>query len=234
MKESEAMGRLAAIFIALVVSASFLCRAQTRTQRPFGAGMYDVALDLTEPYQATVRATLSVTDGQLFTVAHARGFQWSSDIKYLRAYSNEGSEIPLTFVAPNHWRFSTLPSETIRVAYDVDLSCTKSVAETRRHCRQSFDNKLYIVNEALFVMSDASGERTVHFVVPASFKIGSRLTQIAALTYAAPGNRELVSSTTVVERLPIEPVRRQGAALSKTSGAKSYGFCCTRLSLIGR
>jgi hypothetical protein len=239
------MGRVAAIFIALVASTSFLCRAKTPVVRPFGAGLYDVALDLSEPLQATVRATLSVTDGQLFTT-HGRGYQWSSHIKYLRAYSSEGSEIPLTFVAPNHWRFSTLPNETVRVAYNVDLSCMKPVRESRRHCGQSLGNKLYVANQALFVMSDASGERTVHFIVPASFKIASPLTQLTALTYAAPSNRELASSTTVIERLPLLPERREGATLSMTSGATSFKFCdfdasqqhssggCTRLSRIGR
>lgn len=246
MQEGEAMGRAAAICIVLMASTSFLCRAKTPVVRPFGAGLYDVAMDFTEPLQATVRATLSVTDGQLFTFPQGRGYQWSSHIKYLRAYSSAGSEIPLAFVAPNHWRFSTLANETVRVAYNVDLSCMKPVRERQRHCGQSLGHKLYVANQALFVMSDASGERTVHFIVPASVTIGSPLTQITALTYAAPSNRELASSTTVIEQLPLPPQRREGATLSMTSGATSFKSCdfgasrqprsggCTRLSGIGR
>ncbi len=245
MQEGEAMGRVAAIFIALVASTSFLCRAKPPVVRPFGAGLYDVALDFTGPVQATVRATLSVTDGQLFTVANGRGYQWSSYIKYLRAYSSEGNAIPLTFVAPNRWRFPTLTSETIQVAYNVNLSCQKPSLESRPARGECSGEKLYIVNQALFVMSDASGERTVHFILPASFKIASPLTRIAALTYAAPSNRELASSTTVIER-PSVPIRREGTTLSKTSGTASFKLCdfrasqqrlsggCTRLSRIGR
>jgi hypothetical protein len=240
------MGRVAAIFVALVASTSFLCRAKPPVVSPFGAGLYDVALDSSEPVQATVRATLSVTDGQLFTFPHAHGYQWSAYIKSLRAYSSEGSEIPLTFVAPNHWRFPTLASETIRVAYNVDLSCLKALLESRPRHEECYGDKLYIVNQALFVMSDAPGERTVHFIVPASFKIASPLTRISALTYAAPGNTELASSTTVIERASVFPVRRGGTTLSKTAGTASFKFCdfgasqqrlsggCTRLSRMGR
>jgi hypothetical protein len=226
------MRRVAAILIALVASASFLCGAKPPVARPFGAGLYDVALDFSEPVQATVRATLSVTDGQLFTFPHAHGYQWSAYIKYLRAYSSEGSEIPLTFVAPNHWRFPTLASETIRVAYNVDLSCLKPLLVSRPRRGECSGDKLYIVNQALFVMSDAPGERTVHFIVPASFKIASPLTRIAALTYAAPGNTELASSTTVIERASAGAASFELCDFGASQQRRSGG--CTRLSRIGR
>jgi hypothetical protein len=54
-------------------------------------------------------------------------------------------------------------------------------------------------------LSDALGERTVHFVVPDSVKIASPLRQIAPSTYTAPSNRELASNATVFEWFPRMP-----------------------------
>jgi hypothetical protein len=198
------MGKVIVIFIALVASTSLLCGTEPSPPQPFAAGLYDVSLDFTTPLQATVHATLSVTDGQLFTVPNAGGHQWSSNIKHLRAFSSEGKEIRVAFVAPNHWRFSTLTNQSVQIAYDVDLSFTKPVAE-RTQGGQLFGDALYVINQALFVLSDALGERTVHFVVPASFKIASPLRQISPLTYTAPSDRELASNATVFEWFPRSP-----------------------------
>lgn len=253
------MGKVAAIFIALLALVSLLCRAQMPAPRPFGAGLYDVALDFTGPIQATVRATLSVTDGQLFTLSYAGGYQGSSYVKDLQAHSNEGSKIPLAFVAPNHWRFPALTSETVRITYTVDLSFTKALREASHRRGQPLGEALYIVNRALFVMSDASGERTVHFIVPASFKIVSPLTQIAPSTYAASSNSELASRTTAFREFSLLPTTEAAIHLStrlphsrgiEPSAAKEtalFRFCdfgtsyrqrlsggCTRLDRIGR
>jgi Peptidase M61 N-terminal domain len=190
------MGKVVVIFIAIVASMSLLSRTETAAPLPFAAGLYDVSLDFGEPLQATVRATLSVTDGQLFT--------WSSDIKHLRAFSNEGKEIQVVLVAPNHWRFLTLTSQTVQITYDVDLSFTKPVAE-RSQGGQPYGDAFYVINQTLFVLSDALGERTVHFEVPASFTIATPLKQIAPSTYAAAGNRELASNATVFEWFPRVP-----------------------------
>lgn len=198
------MVKVVAIFIALVASTSLLCRTETSSPRPFGAGVYDVALDFTRPSQATVRATLSVTDGQLFTVPNAGGRESSWNIEHLRAFSNEGKEIQVAFVAPNHWRFLKFASQTVRITYDVDLSFTKPIVE-RSQGGQLFGDALYVINQALFVLSDALGERTVHFVVPDSVKIASPLRQIAPSTYTAPSNRELASNATVFEWFPRIP-----------------------------
>jgi hypothetical protein len=252
------MGKVAAIFILVVASAGLLCRAQTPAPRPFAAGLYDVALDFTGPVQATVRAMLSVTDGQLFTFPHAGGYQWSSYIKDLQAHSNEGSEIPLIFVAPNHWRFPALTSQTVRITYTVDLSFTKPLHESWHGSGQLLGDALYIVNGALFVMSDASGERTVHFIVPASFKIASPLTQIAPSTYTAASNSELASRTTAFREFPLLPTTDgafdlsralpNGRGIERSADKKTalFRFCdfgasyqrlsdgCTRLDRIGR
>jgi Peptidase M61 N-terminal domain len=193
------MGKAVAIFIALVASMSLQCSSEAL---PFGAGLYDVAVD-SDSLQATVRATLSVTDGQLFTAPKAGGHPWSSYIKGLRAFSSAGKAIRIAFVAPNRWRVSPSTSQTVQIAYDVDLSFTKPVAE-RSQDGQVFGHELSVINQSLFVMSDALGERTVHFVVPDSFRIACPLRQIAPLTYAAPSNRELESRATVFEWFPHE------------------------------
>lgn len=195
------MGKVVALFIALVASMSLPCRSEASSPLPFGAGLYDVAVD-SEPLQATVRATLSVTDGELFTAPKARGHQWSSYIKGLRAFSSEGKAIRVAFVAPNHWRVPAA-SQTVQITYDVDLSFTKPVAE-RSQDGQVLGHELSVINQSLFVMSDALGERTVHFVVPDSFKIACPLRQIAPLTYTAPSNRELLSRATIFEWFPYE------------------------------
>lgn len=207
------MGKVIIIFIALVASTSLLCRPEMLPPVPFAAGLYDVALDFASPLQATVRATLSVTDGRLFTVPNAGGHQWSANIKHLRAFSNAGKEIPVAFIAPNHWRFSTLTNQTAQVTYDVDLSFTKPVAE-RSQGGQLFGDTLYVINQSLFVLSDALGERTVHFVVPASFKIASPLRQISPSTFTAPSNRELASNATVFEWSPHVPSTESAFYLS--------------------
>lgn len=198
------MVKVVAIFIALVASTSLLCRTETSSPRPFGAGVYDVALDFTRPSQATVRATLSVTDGQLFTVPNAGGRESSWNIEHLRAFSNEGKEIQVAFVAPNHWRFLKFADQTVQITYDVDLSFTKPVVE-RSQGGQLFGDALYVINQALFVLSDALGERTVHFIVPDAVTIASPLRQIAPSTYTAPSNRELASNATVFEWFPRIP-----------------------------
>jgi Peptidase M61 N-terminal domain len=200
------MGRVA-IFIALAGSMGLLCGAQTPTPRPFGAGLYDVALDFNEPLQATVRATLSVTDGRLFILPHAGGSQWSAYIEELQAYANDGGEIPLTFIAPNHWQFPTLASQTVRLTYTVDLSFADALRARSHRRGQLSGDELDVANPALFVMSDASGERTVHFIVPASFKVASPLTQIAPSTFTASGNAQLASRTTAFRKLPLLPTR---------------------------
>jgi Peptidase M61 N-terminal domain len=200
------MGRVA-IFIALAGSIGLLCGAQTPTARPFAAGLYDVALDFNEPLQATVRATLTVTDGRLFILPHAGRYRWSSYVKELQAHANDGGELPVTFVAPNHWRLPTHTSQTVRITYTVDLSFADPLRERSHRRGQLLGDALYVANPALFVMSDASGERTVHFIVPASFKVASPLTQIAPSTYAAPGNAELASRATAFRKLPLLPTR---------------------------
>lgn len=166
------------------------------------AQQYSVKLDFREPLHATVQATLVVPDGRLFTHRHAGGYEWSDFIKNLRASHEDGSSIPLESLGTGQWAVAVSKDEKVHLTYDVDLSFTEKEREGAQRGGQFFGTSLYIVNRALFVMSNATGPRDIQFVVPSSFKIATPWESVVPLQYRAENNSDLVDNTTVLGVFP--------------------------------
>lgn len=166
------------------------------------ASRYRVNLDFQEPLHCTVQATLLVPDGRLFTHSHAGGYEWSDFIKNLHASREDGSTIPLRSLGPGQWAVTVLKDERVHLTYDVDLTFTEKEREGAQRGGQLFATSLYIVNRALFVMSNATGPRDIQFVVPPSFKIATPWKRVAPLQYRAENNSDLVDNTTVLGDFP--------------------------------
>lgn len=174
----------------------------TGTDQPLPAQRYSISMDLKEPLHATVQATLTVPDGKLFTHSHAGGYEWSDFIKNLRVLREDGSAIPIELAGPGHWTLKTPTDERVHLAYEVDLSFTKELREGAQRGGQFFGNSLYIVNRALFVMTNAVGPRNIQFVVPPDFEIATPWKGVKPLVYQVQDNSELVDNTTVIGRFP--------------------------------
>jgi predicted metalloprotease with PDZ domain len=67
---------------------------------------------------------------------------------------------------------------------------------------QFFGNSLYIVNRALFVMSNAGGPRHVDFVLPPGFQIATPWHGSVASGYQVEDNNELADNFTVIGSFP--------------------------------
>ena len=180
--------------LTILLFAGLPCRGETQ--------QYSVKLDLQEPPHATVQATLLVPDEKLFTHSHAGGYEWSDFIKNLRASREDGSTIPLQSLGPGQWAVAALKDERVHLTYDVDLTFTEKEREGAQRGGQFFGTSLYIVNRALFVMSNATGPRHIQFVVPSSFEIATPWKSVAPLQYRAENNSDLVDNTTVLGNFP--------------------------------
>jgi predicted metalloprotease with PDZ domain len=163
---------------------------------------YKVNLDFKEPLSATVQATVTVPDGRLFTHVHAGGYQWSDFVKRIRVAREDGSVVPIHSLAPGQWKVETSKNETVRLNYDVDLSFTKEIREGAQRGGQFFGNSLYIVNRALFVMSNAVGPRHVQFVTPSGFQIATPWHSATSSGYRILDNSELADNFTVIGKFP--------------------------------
>jgi hypothetical protein len=167
-----------------------------------GSQFYEIALDFKEPLSATVHATLTVPDGLLFTHEHAGGYQWGEFIKNLRVTREDGSEIPIQSSQPGQWGVKASKDERVRLSYHVDLSFSKEVREGAQRGGQFFGDSLYIVNRALFVMSNAVAPRHVDFVVPSGFHIATPWHASASSGYQVRDNSELADNFTVIGNFP--------------------------------
>jgi predicted metalloprotease with PDZ domain len=184
-------------FVTTLLSSYFLiCATAAQAQE------YNASLDFKEPLHASVQATLIVPDGKLFTHGHAGGYEWSDYIKSLHVYRKNGAEIALQSLGRGQWALNAPKDESVRVAYDVDLAFTKQLREGTQRGGQFFGNSLYLVNRALFVMSNQTGWINVHFLVPADFKIATSWMAVGPLQYRVQDNVELSDNTTVFGDFP--------------------------------
>ena len=110
--------------------------------------------------------------------------------------------MPVAFEAPNRWKLPSTYMQRVSISYDVDLTFVVHARVGAQRGGQMFGNALYIVNKALFVLSDAPGPRIVQFEVPSSFKIATPLTMIGTRIYRATNNSELADNTTVLGSFP--------------------------------
>ena len=163
---------------------------------------YDVWIDLGPSPHAHVDARLLVTDGRLFVHSHAGGYEWSDYVHNLRAFAADGLPVNVTMTGKSAWAVAGSSQTPLKVTYDVDRGFTVPVREGAQRGGQWFKDCLYLVNHALFVMSDAPGTRNVVFHLPAGAQIASPWTQTGPSTFEAASNEDLVDNTTVVGSFP--------------------------------
>jgi predicted metalloprotease with PDZ domain len=165
---------------------------------------YHVQLSFTKPFTAKVAAELQVDDGFVFTAGPAGGYQWDLCIKNLRLIREDGSAVPLHPAGRNRWSLPVGATGQVKLNYEADLSFTDTgkVQAGSQRGGQFFGDALYLVNRALFVMSNAPGPKEIEFEVPAEFEIATPWEKIGARRYRARENSQLADNATVLGRFP--------------------------------
>jgi len=163
---------------------------------------YKVHLDFTQPLHAKVEADLKAPDGLVSTARHAGGYAWWEFIKHIRELRKDGSAVALLPVGDGQWRAPEVAGGRVRLAYDVDLSFADKVRVGDLRGGLFFGDSLYLVNRALFVMSDAAGPKDVEFDVPSSFAIATPWPKVGERRFCAKDNRELSENWTVLGNFP--------------------------------
>lgn len=186
----------AGTFSFLITLLAATCSAKSAT--------YDVRLSFTKPLSAKVTAELQVNDGFVFTAGPAGGYQWDIFIKNLRLVREDGSVVPLQPAGRNRWSLPVGAAGQVRLNYEADLAFTDTgkVDVGSQRGGQFFGDALYLVNRALFVMSNAPGPKEIEFQVPAEFEIATPWEKIGARRYRARDNSQLADNTIVLGRFP--------------------------------
>lgn len=166
------------------------------------ATSYKVYLDFNLPLHASVEAELDVQDGSVFTAQHAGGYAWWEFTKNLREVGEDGRSVPLVSAAPGRWSLPEATKGHVRLAYDVDLTFTESVRNGDLRGGLFLGDSLYVVNRALFVMSNAAGPKIIEFEVPSSCAIATPWPRISGKTFRAADNRELTENWTILGQFP--------------------------------
>ena len=96
------------------------------------------------------------------------------------------------------WEIKASKGERVRLGYDVDLTFTKEMREGAQRGGQFFEDSLYIVNRALFVMSNAIGPRHVSFEVPSGFHIATPWHAETLSGFEVGDNSEFADNFTVI------------------------------------
>jgi hypothetical protein len=190
-------------FFRFVATSSFLIIfvAATCSAKP---ATYDVKLSFTKPLTAKVTAEVQVEDGFVFTANPAGGYKWDLFIKNLQLVSENGRVAPLQMAGRNRWSLPVGTTGQIRLNYEADLGFTDTgkVEAGSQRGGQFFGDALYLVNRALFVMSNAPGPKEIVFEVPAEFEIATPWEKIGPRRYRAIDNSQLADNTTVLGRFP--------------------------------
>jgi predicted metalloprotease with PDZ domain len=163
---------------------------------------YKVHLNFNRPLRATVEAQLQAPDGAIFTAAHAGGYGWWDYIKNLRQVGEDGSSVPLQAAGDGRWTLRDAAGP-VRLNYEVDLSFTEKVRVGDLRGGLFFGDSLYVVNRALFLMSNAAGPKDVEFDTPPGFNIATPWQKTGDHRFRASDNRELTENWTVLGRFPL-------------------------------
>jgi len=164
---------------------------------------YKVRVDFGHPLQASVEAELDVPDGLVFTAQHSGGYAWWDFIKNLHQIGEDGSSVPLLSAAAGLWSLPKRTNRRVRLAYDVDLSFAEKARRGDLRGGLFFGDSLYVVNRALFVMSNGSGAKNIEFDIPPAFVIATPLQKISGRAFRTADNRELTDNWTIFGRLPV-------------------------------
>jgi hypothetical protein len=152
-------------FSFLLVVLAGTCSAQS--------AIYEVRLSFEKPLYAKVAVTLQVDDGFVFTAGPAGGYQWDLFIKNLRLVGEDGSVAPLQPAGRNRWSLPVGITGQALLNYEADLVFTDTgkVEVGSQRGGQFFGDALYIVNRALFVISNTPGSKEIEVDVPAESEI---------------------------------------------------------------
>ena len=146
---------------------------------------------------------MEAIDGSLFTAKHAGGYAWWDFIKNLRQIRDDGSSLAIPSDSPGHWTAALSAGSRLRLAYDVDLSFAEKLRNGDLRGGLLLGDSLYLVNRALFVMTNAAGPKNIEFDLPPSYMIATPWTEIAERHFRAGDNRELTENWTIFGRFPV-------------------------------
>jgi predicted metalloprotease with PDZ domain len=163
---------------------------------------YKVHLNFDRPLRATVEAQLEAPDGAIFTARHSGGYAWWDFIKNLHEVRDDGVSIPLQPVGDGHWTLPAGGAGFVRLKYDVDLSFTENIRVGDLRGGLFFGDSLYVVNRALFLMSNSDGPKDIEFDTPAAFAIATPWQKIGDHHFRASNNQELTANWTILGRFP--------------------------------
>jgi predicted metalloprotease with PDZ domain len=163
---------------------------------------YKVHVDFDRPLHATVEAQIEVTDGAIFTPEHAGGYAWWEFTKNPRQVRDDGTSVPLQPAGDGHWVLPASAAGLVRLNYEVDLAFTEKVRVGDLRGGLFFGDSLYLVNRALFLMSNAAGPKDIEFDVPLGFAIATPWEKIGDHRFRASDNRELTENWTILGRFP--------------------------------
>jgi predicted metalloprotease with PDZ domain len=163
---------------------------------------YKIALDFTHPLHATVNAVLDAPDHKLFTARHAGGYAWWDFIKDVYQVRADGSVVALPDQGEGHWTVAADSVQPFHIRYSVDLEFTNKTRIGDLRGGVFFGDSIYLVNRALFLMSNATGSKEIEFDVPNDFAIASPWTKVGERSFRVPDNRELSENWTVLGNFP--------------------------------
>jgi predicted metalloprotease with PDZ domain len=163
---------------------------------------YKVRLDFNRPLHASVEAQLEVPDGTIFAAGHAGGYAWWEFVKDVRQVRDDGSSVPLQAEDEGRWILPAGSAGLVRLNYEVDLAFTEKVRVGDLRGGLFFGDSLYLVNRALFLMSNAVGPKDIEFDTPPDFAIATPWATTGEHRFRAADNRELIENWTILGRFP--------------------------------
>jgi len=164
---------------------------------------YKVHISFDHPLRAAVEAQLEAPDGIVFTAKHAGGYAWWDFVRNLHQVRDDGTVVSLREAGTGRWNLPTATAGFVRLIYDVDLSFTEKVRVGDLRGGLFFGNSLYIVNRALFVMSNTPGPIDVEFDVPSSFSVVTPWQEASSRHFHISDNRGLSENWTILGHLPL-------------------------------
>jgi predicted metalloprotease with PDZ domain len=175
------------------------------------ANRYRVVFDTTL-VQPKVTAEVLAVGGQLTMGGwgadmHRRG--WAHYVRDLQIREANGAPAPYsTDTASASWQLTDTTSRSVRLAYSVDLSFTKSqwpYGNEQAGSLQGHD--LFVVSKALFITSKSAGPRSVEFAIPPGWHVAAPWNRMAegGTAYEVPDDNSLINNSLVVGRTaPVE------------------------------
>jgi predicted metalloprotease with PDZ domain len=161
---------------------------------------YRVSLSLVRPLMATVAAHMTIPDGKLFMDPTGLDTKdgWAEYIKDLQVHDDAGRRLVPKLVGKAEWIVDGAGAGPLEVTYKVDLSfaASKDNSSDLRMGKVVGDS-LFLVNRALFVLSNSPGTRAIVFDVPSDWQIATSWSSTGPQSFEAHDNRELSFNTCV-------------------------------------